>query len=522
MVFNFGDFTLESEWIDYSEWGVEGGHDEYFLHAVIDELPAGATDELWWGIENMPAEVDKFALPKFTLETVTTTPGGFESRAGNITSYEFNYLDVMQYFFALMDFHARPMSWYYRDAASTPIDLHAIPSLQYGNQFAASIGMKFTYEDDNGFGYWGMSNGLNLQLADDEAVLISTTELDKQVYFVGDEYTATVDVENIGNIDATNVHVYLVHARLGMHNNLVDVDVFYEEHIGTVAAGTTESVSYTDIAVSYVGYHPILAIITFESDADHEVEEVTDFFNIGVDEWIAGGHTYEWTTSTLTGAILLPPTDNLVPAFPQPQLEFDIDVAIVSVTPTFQFTYDVTITNVGDAATDIAFIQYYNDTELTLEDYASSQVGNVLKNSLVPIGNLRVTGIHLEPTESVTISMTFTVTEGVYEIMMAPPIALYDSRFQNDLIPTPPEPPGDVPDAIPMSLMQDATTTTDESVDANSWEDYGAATSVVGVRTDTGADGDGDDKTKATIGDNTLFLSAFGVMMVAVYFRRKR
>ncbi|MHA1911532.1 MAG: hypothetical protein ACTSYA_07535, partial [Candidatus Kariarchaeaceae archaeon] len=112
--------------------------------------------------------------------------------------------------------------------------------------------------------------------------------------------------------------------------------------------------------------------------------------------------------------------------------------------------------------------------------------------------------------------------EGIYDVMLAPPIAIYDSRFQNDIIPAPPEDPGDVPPVIPLSLTQDATTTDDQSVDANSWEDYGAATSVVGVRTDTGATDDDDDKTKATIGDNTLFLSAFSVMMIAVYFRRKR
>ncbi|MHA1911440.1 MAG: hypothetical protein ACTSYA_07075, partial [Candidatus Kariarchaeaceae archaeon] len=411
MQFNFGSFALESEYIDYAQWGVPGGHTEYFLHAVIDELAPGAEASLWWAIENMPAEIDEFALPKFNLVPVLTSPDGYDSYAGNITSYAFDYLDVMQYFFAIMDFHARPMSWYYRDYAATPIDLRAIPSLQYGSQYAASIGMKFTYEDSNGFGYWGMSNGLNLQLADDEAVLISTTTLDKQVYFVGDEFTAEVAVQNIGNIDATNVHVYLVHARLGRYNNLEDVSVIYDESVGTVAAGATETVSYTDIAVSYVGYHPMLAIVTFESDADHEVEEVTDFFNIGVDEWIAGGHTYEWTTSTLTGAILLPPTDNLVPAFPQPQLEFDIDVSIISVDPTFQFTYDVTITNVGNAATDITFIQYYNDAELTLGAY-SATLGNNPVHATTPVGNLRVTGIHLEPTESVTISMTFTVDEG--------------------------------------------------------------------------------------------------------------
>ena len=85
-----------------------------------------------------------------------------------------------------------------------------------------------------------------------------------------------------------------------------------------------------------------------------------------------------------------------------------------SVSPTFEFVYDVTITNVGDAATDIAFIQYYNDSELTPVDW-SKTLGNNPVHATTPVGNLRVTGIHLEPTENVTISITFVVLEGVYD-----------------------------------------------------------------------------------------------------------
>ncbi len=369
-----------------------------FLEATVPSIAAGASVNLQLQITNIPSASDNLAYMK--LVKGTTSAGGISFNKLTLQSSPRNYNELMQYIFALENFSGRPLS-FYTDAIHNPLGASVDAFI--------TMGVMFTWQDAQGFKFFGLSNGQNIQIADDEAVIGATVRFkdNKQVYNVGDPITFDVSVFNTGNAAASDVKVHLVHAKLGRNWKLTEFDRFYTKSLGTLNANSNTSFSYTvPSANTFVGYHPVFAVVEFTSEKGQVAPTTTDFFDRGVTSFPYGGQTKEFTVSTLIGALLLPPTISLNPAVPEARIKLSTS----SSTPdtSGKFTFTITAKNIGNAATDHAIITQF----LPLADFtvtASSASKGTLSISTVGTDTQVLLNTSFAVGESVTITLSLTL-----------------------------------------------------------------------------------------------------------------
>ena len=414
LVVNGNDFTLQK--LNVAN-GPASTQDEWFMVANVPLLAKDTSTNLTFNITGIPSRND--AIPFLQFNVTETTAGGQTVPKVSVSAENANYDQFMKYAFQLAGVDGRPLS------VPLPSDF----SLDF-NSFAdtyGSLGMTFRYEDANGYQFFGLSNGQNIQIADDEAVLSAVVSLDKQVYNPGDNKVITATVTNNGDIAAGSVVVHFFQSTIGRGNQLFErVQSLGEKTIGTLNAGASTSVTLTAPANSFVGYSPVFAIVDFVSDVGQGPTTVPNFLSIDPNnpgsifqpgaaptiQFEPGGQTHQFVMSTLAGALLVPESDVQAPTIPEANLK--VDVSHTDMNQDGQVTYTYTITNDGNAATKVTMLQYFDPTELNVDLPAVTVPGGATKVVVdspdANIGLVTVDGLSLGVGESVDISVVYTDT----------------------------------------------------------------------------------------------------------------
>ncbi len=486
---NFQDFHIVTRTI--GDVGFE--HNETFLETTIPSLAPGETVNLKWAIENVTSESMEFGVIRG--ETINGTD------AFRLITEKHNYLEMMQMILGFADdagqlAYGRPIS-YYDDIA----------------QAWVSVGARFRYSDPEGFEFFGFSNGINFQLADDEAVLNTHVELNQTSYKVGEPIHISGYIQNTGDIPAYNVKIYLFHGRMGNDWQIRDADLFYAIDVGVIENGTTYNFNVDVDANTFLGIHPVYAVVEFDSDYGEEPLEVHNFWDTNMTAYFEGAaQAHELVLSNMAWALVLPNSNARRPAFPQPVLDIEIEShIIIPNNAPWELEITLSITNVGDAETHITITQFYNQTELELLT-KSTTMGGIANGTYFGMGYIRVEGITLYPSDSVTITMhwKFLTSNGCY---LPGAEIIYDSRFENEL--------GNDNETGEGSSMAVFNTLDGSSQDANSWNDYGASTST---SSSAGADifTGGSSKTRRAGSFSLIFFSATALMIPVLLLRKRK
>ncbi|MCE7733285.1 MAG: hypothetical protein GPJ54_00310 [Candidatus Heimdallarchaeota archaeon] len=403
--FNFavGDFQLVQEEVLV---GPSATETQWFLRKVIASLAPGATETVSFSLNDIPVKSDKLAFMQFLP---SETSEGYPK--AQLISQESNYEEVIQYIFQTVGFDGRPISFPLPDEL-----VYHFEAFEQGS--IGSIGAPFTWKNGKGFPFFGLSNGLNLQIADDEAMIKASVNLDKTVYHPGDTVTMTVNVENIGDIAAENIEVHLLHTSLGkdwyLWNRLESIAT---ETVGTLAAGASTEFTVTAEVNSYLGYAPVFAIVEFDSDVSpaSSVAIVPDFLDLYPGDTVsfeAAGTTHHYVSSTLSGALVLPLTNVQEPSIPEPQLA--VETSSDGDTVTYR------IENVGGASTVLSFVQNYDNEILTVTNNDVVVTGATSRVSVVDAAGLvLVDEVTLAPGDFVEIKVTYANPSG--EAVALPP-----------------------------------------------------------------------------------------------------
>jgi hypothetical protein len=457
---------------------------QVYLNSTIPFLAAGNSLTLSWALDNVPAKDMHFGIMGVAPVDVGASYNALQLSTIDRTGY-----DLMRLLFGAGDpaggkfTYSRPISYY-----DPWLDIWF------------SGGAMFKYEDFEGFEYFGFSNGINLQIADDEAVLNVNVSLNQTSYKVGDPVTAYYSIENTGNLPAENVQLLLVHGRMGNDWQIREPDPFWYDNIGTVGVGQTYYGQADVNANSFLGIHSVYAIVYFDSDVGQTplVDGLVDFGPGLVTVFEGAAETHQVVLSNMDWAVLLPKTQARRPAFPQPVLEIDVDVNIIIPTNApWELELTITITNVGESATHITAIQFYNATEMDLLSKSSSK-GSIINATQYGMGVVVFQGITLAPGESVVLTMRwmFLTSNGCY----IPGIyIIYDSRFENELGGDEVQGNDDVQNPIMMALNG-------QSQDEEDWEDYGQSTQT---GTSAGAD-------VFTGGEHTRRLGSYDILLWSI------
>ncbi|MCG3226789.1 MAG: hypothetical protein H7645_07710 [Candidatus Heimdallarchaeota archaeon] len=488
------DFSLTTR--DVGEIGSDSV-EQVFLNSTIPFLAAsGGTTTLSWALDNIPAKDMHFGIMGVAPVSLGDTHPALQLSTMDRTGY-----DLMRLLFGVGDpgstfTFSRPLSYY-----NPWLDVWF------------SAGAMFSYEDPEGFEYFGFSNGLNLQVADDEAVLNVQVSLDQVAYKVGDAVGIDYLIENTGNLDAENVQLLLVHGALGNDWQIKDPDIFWADNVGTVAQGSTYVNHVDAIANSFLGIHSVYAIVYFDSDVgqtalvDGEVDFAPGLYAI----FEGAAETHQVVLSNMDWAVLLPTTEARRPAFPQPVLEISVDAAIIIPEDApWELEVEIVITNVGESATHITAMQFYNASEMELITRSSSE-GDIVDGIYYGMGIIMFQGIELLPGESITIVIRWLFLTS-YGCFIPGIYIIYDSRFANELGEDPIE--GDETESPLMYSMNGQTQ------DEQDWEDYGEST-----QTGTSAGADvfgGGDQTRRLGSYDALFWSIGTIIVTAVAVTLKK
>ncbi len=470
---------------------------EYFLEAEVAHLDINEELVISWSLENITAPWMTFGVMRSDWYNEIDGSNGIE-----LITTQHDFYEMMQ---TLLGFasgagslaYGRPISWTWEDM---------------GEIYSLSYGARFKYENANGFEYFGFSNGLNLQLVDDEAVLNVYVELDDVGYRVGDEVTISGYIRNTGDIDAHEVYLNLFHGRLGNNWAIEDMKLFHSEEIaiGTdvIAPGEQHNFSVTVEANSYLGIHPVFATVEFISDYGQEPLEVYNFWNPDqTAEWKGAAETNNIVVSNMAWALLLPPTEEMKPAFPVPIMDITTDFSLDITKTPWEIQIVVTIENVGESSSNVVAVQYYNADDLELIARSTTQ-GAITTQTHGFVGIVAVGGVTLAPTESFAVTMKWKIiTEDA--VFIPPIVVIYDSIYENEL--------GESKEAHAAQAMFNALDGSTQ--DASDWEDYGTSNTVgssAGANIDTG---DGDKERRLSF---ELFTSLTIVALTVFILKKKR
>ena len=436
---------LELDYGDFTENNLTEDGEKFSLNTTINSLAPGENITKSFAVRN---------LPTGTLNLFD----GKEIATDHWELYINTTIDWEVYFTHLL-----------RLMGST---LH-IPEDQvtYTNWFPQEImGSAFVYYDDNGKEFMGITNGLVIQVYDDEAVLVGKVSLDKDVYRFGEETTFTLELENIGNANATNINYDFYHAFVTDELALGYIERIRGSNgtIDLIKPGETEIKQFTIPATTHVGLHPVFAIFGYTSDEPGEdprddwhnlpdiIQEQTPewFLNLTYANSIFNTTTHRKIVSSMDFGMVLPPVNKegtTKPIYPTP--EVDIITEIIGLTNETTIGDEIklrtTITNVGDEDTNIIYIQRLpqgqlvpssdqNDINITVEGVQITDFEAVLDRAPTygmavgiiaqDINQEGAFGIPLAVNETMVIEIVLEVT-GSGEVFIPPTEVRYRSEF---------------------------------------------------------------------------------------------
>lgn len=391
------------------------------LVGSIESLEPGETVDMWWSIGNLPSHDDIINVFDFNIEAL------------NISH---TYIDTILVNFTVID--TVSIADYIIDlTVSEGWDLRLPPGM---NDIGWLSGSKFRYEDLAGREFFGLSNGLGIQLYDEEAILVTTVSTDKTYYRVGDDIEVTFNIENIGDETATNVEITGYHAYMQANWQLGDVYDFYSnDNVADLAPGESVNVTWSGKANTFLGIQPVFAGVSYTTEEGDG------------DTWDGEGH-YTNVLSSLVNLVVLPPEhkDGVEePSFPTPEVLVETSVITdgeLQVGDTIEVHTE--ITNIGDEATHLVIVSYFWNKYLSLVNNAYTEgtvkvtddEGNVISgydqgyvnDDVLGVTYVGASEITLEPNE--TIHLYYSVkAEAAGTFTIPPMIVEYDSDYPMDI-----------------------------------------------------------------------------------------
>ncbi|MGQ4832966.1 MAG: hypothetical protein ACP6IS_03575 [Candidatus Asgardarchaeia archaeon] len=209
--------------------------------------------------------------------------------------------------------------------------------------WSTPIGPFTYYEDKMGHHFWEFANGFATQINDNQPVLVPIASINDLTVLIGQEVNISLNIGNIGDVAARNVHVTFYHAIADYNWSFRDISVIKTVSIGDIDAGTEVTATINVTARTRIGIHPIYANVTFTDD---DGRQITIF-------------------SSMVFAIVLPKfAEKPKPDYPFPTPELNVtktfDKYVANVSDIITVT--INITNVGDEDTRIIVVDTVNSS----------------------------------------------------------------------------------------------------------------------------------------------------------------
>ena len=384
-----------------------------YLECIIPSLDVNETLEKSWRITDIPTSDDKFGA--FSISTKQSV----DNEYAVFKTTESDYKQLMLALFTETNTAGRFLSVYESEIDSF-----------------VSLGSRFLYSDISGKDYYGLTNGLNFQIGDDEAVLQSTLYSEQSTYEVGDLVSFTLNISNYGTLDAYDIHVDIVNIKLNYLWLPTDIIIVKSFDIDQIIIGENLTQSFSVTANSYIGLNTYVALISFISDKDQAPVDVENPWTGISKQWIFGGETTNIISSTLTFGILLPPValqNQTRPSFPLPEITVDSSYQLSNDNTTLIVEYE--ITNDGLSPTSVSVYQFVDLFLYTLDNASCDLVHNSDITILTPISSeqLALTRISfanttLNPGDKLIITEVFSDLPEEFTI---PPIIIsYSSDYE--------------------------------------------------------------------------------------------
>ena len=399
--FNSSDFTFMSN--------IFGS----YLECVVPSIDVNETLEKHWTITDIPTSDDKFGA-----SSVSTEQSGLNEYAV-FTTTESNYKTMMLALFAENNTAGRFLSTY---------DLESDTFL--------SLGSRFTYTDGSGREYYGLTNGLNLQIGDDEAVLQSSLYSKESIYSVGDEVNFMLNISNVGTINAYEIHIDIVNVKLNFLLYPTDIVTVKSFNIDQIVIGENLTYNFTVTANSYIGLNTYIALISFVSDKNQEPVNVEDPWTGTITPWPFGGETNHIVSSTLTFGLLIPPVylrNQSRPSFPLPEIAVKSLYHLSDDNSSLTVEYE--ITNEGLSSTAVSINQFLNPAEYSLDSVSCVYFSDTEQTDLDPItttgevfNRISFANVTLNPGDKLVINETFS--DLPEEVNIPPLIINYLSDYE--------------------------------------------------------------------------------------------
>ncbi len=364
-----------------------------YLESTVPSLGVNETVELSWQITNIPTSSDKFGA----FSVYPEYSGLYEYAI--FRTVESDYKDLMLTLFAVINSAGRFLSTF--DEVT--------------NSFI-SLGSRYSYSGVNGQEYYGLTNGLNLQIGDDEAVLESSLTLEESIYRVGEQINFNLNITNFGSLDAYDIHVDIVNLKLDFLWQPTGVVKVKSFDIDEILIGEELSHEFSIIANSYIGLNTYIALISFTSDKDQGVVEIVNPWTGNIISWIYGGEARNLVSSTLTFGILLPPPlleNQAKQAFPLPEITVQSIFEVNEEDSSLYLQYE--IENKGMSPANISLFQFIDQSLLDSFEAKVQYIHNEVESELiietsVVFGTVKVTyaTMTLYPGDKIVITITGT------------------------------------------------------------------------------------------------------------------
>ncbi|MHA1401654.1 MAG: hypothetical protein ACTSQE_14990, partial [Candidatus Heimdallarchaeaceae archaeon] len=387
-----------------------------YLVCVIPLLKANESINVNWKIENIPTQKDDFGA---LLYDIQPNEDALIENHAIFTTKKSDYWSLMVTHFVKLNASGRVLSTY---------DLL--------NDTFINLGSRFKYSDKDGQEYYGLTNGVNLQIGDDEAILESKLTSDKSLYRVGELLTLELNITNRGSISAYDIYIDIVNLKLNYLWQPTDVIEVKSFHIDSLEAGESIFQAFQIKANSYIGLNTYVAFVRFISDKDQLPVSVTDPWTNETLTWKYSGEAHNIVSSTLTSGLLLPPlslSNKSRPSFPLPELEVSSSYELSSDNKVLTVQYIVE--NVGLSSTNVSIFQLmdnltyqslqsvttvFNETSITPEyyEYLSYIRINLAKSlQLAPGEKLVITEIYTNLSQGLIVPPLIIDYLSLYEIL---------------------------------------------------------------------------------------------------------
>ncbi|MHA1866462.1 MAG: hypothetical protein ACTSXD_00190 [Candidatus Heimdallarchaeaceae archaeon] len=394
-----------------------------FLYCIIPEIGVNETIRVNWSIENIPTKYDRVGIFNLTSETddeqIIKKYAIFQTKN--------------------TDYHTLLISKY-SETNSTGRILSDYDEIT--NSFI-NIGTRFKYSNKNGDEYYGLTNSINIQIGDDEAILESKLTTSSSVYSVGDNIFLTLNITNRGQIPAYDINIEISNIKLDFLWQPSDIIKLKSLTVDSIAPNESFVRIIQLRANSYIGFNTYIAFISFVSDKDQSGVEVTDPWTNQTSVWTYGGETKNIVTSTLVSGLLIPSqsfVNKSRPSFPLPEIVSNVSYSLSSDNSTVTVQYEISNTGLSEA--NVSITQFLdNSTYSSLESVeirkSEASYNYVVSSYLTYIKLNLIEQVTLLPGEKVTITETYSIknTKLVLSPLQIEYYSLYEimtTDFQSD------------------------------------------------------------------------------------------